>query len=78
MLHLHPRPPPTESQHWPTILLTIYQPYSQQNPFKLQTLHYLPPHQPPLKTLTLLIKPHNPYPYLKPQKPLHPLVRISP
>ncbi|WP_398572914.1 PCRF domain-containing protein, partial [Staphylococcus epidermidis] len=69
---------PTESQHCVTMLLSIYQPYSQQNPFKVQTLHYLPPHQPPLKTLTLLIKPHNPYGYLKPQKALHRLLTISP
>ncbi|WP_398570948.1 PCRF domain-containing protein, partial [Staphylococcus aureus] len=67
ILHLHPPPPPTHSQHSPNILFTIYQPYSHKKRFKLQTLHYLPPHQAPIKTLTFLIKPHNPYPYLKPQ-----------
>ncbi|WP_392397568.1 PCRF domain-containing protein, partial [Priestia megaterium] len=56
----------------------MYTPSAQKKPFKLETLHYLPPHQPPIKTLTLLIKPHNPYGYLKPQKPLHPLLPISP
>ncbi|WP_144520624.1 PCRF domain-containing protein, partial [Bacillus thuringiensis] len=51
---------------------------AQKPAFKLQTVHYLPRHQAGIKTLTLLIKPHNTYTYLKPDEGLHRLLPISP
>lgn len=46
--------------------------------FKVDTLDYLPGDEAGIKSVTLLIKGHNAYGYLKAEKGIHRLVRISP
>ena len=46
--------------------------------FKVETLDYLPGDEAGIKSVTLSIKGHNAYGYLKAEKGVHRLVRISP
>ena len=50
----------------------------EQNGFKVETVDYLPGDEAGVKSVTLLIKGHNAYGYLKAEKGVHRLVRISP
>ena len=56
----------------------MYQRYCEQNGFKVETVDYLPGDEAGVKSVTLLIKGHNAYGYLKAEKGVHRLVRISP
>lgn len=78
ILELHPGAGGTESQDWASILLRMYQRWAENRNFKVQTLDYLPGDEAGVKSVTLLIKGHNAYGYLKAEKGVHRLVRISP
>ena len=60
------------------MLLRMYQRYGEQQGFKVETIDYLPGDEAGVKSVTLLIKGHNAYGYLKAEKGVHRLVRISP
>ena len=77
ILELHPGGG-TESQDWASMLLRMYQRYGEQQGFKVETVDYLPGDEAGVKSVTLLIKGHNAYGYLKAEKGVHRLVRISP
>lgn len=78
ILELHPGAGGTESQDWVSMLLRMYQRYCEQSGFKVETVDYLPGDEAGVKSVTLLIKGHNAYGYLKAEKGVHRLVRISP
>jgi peptide chain release factor 2 len=78
ILELHPGAGGTESQDWASMLLRMYQRWADQHDFSVQTLDYLPGEEAGVKSVTLLIKGHNAYGYLKAEKGVHRLVRISP
>ncbi len=78
ILELHPGAGGTESQDWASILLRMYQRWSEDKNFKVETMDYLPGDEAGVKSVTLLIKGHNAYGYLKAEKGVHRLVRISP
>ncbi|WP_454313155.1 peptide chain release factor 2 [Staphylococcus hominis] len=78
ILELHPGAGGTESQDWASMLLRMYQRYGEQQGFKVETIDYLPGDEAGVKSVTLLIKGHNAYGYLKAEKGVHRLVRISP
>jgi len=78
ILELHPGAGGTESQDWGSILLRMYQRWADKRGFKVETLDYLPGDEAGIKSVTLLIKGHNAYGYLKAEKGVHRLVRISP
>lgn len=78
ILELHPGAGGTESQDWASMLLRMYQRWSEQHGFSVDTLDYLPGDEAGVKSVTLLIKGHNAYGYLKAEKGVHRLVRISP
>ncbi len=78
ILELHPGAGGTESQDWGLILLRMYQRWADKRGFKVETLDYLPGDEAGIKSVTLLIKGHNAYGYLKAEKGVHRLVRISP
>ena len=78
ILELHPGAGGTESQDWASMLLRMYQRYGEQQGFKVETVDYLPGDEAGVKSVTLLIKGHNAYGYLKAEKGVHRLVRISP
>ncbi|WP_419743567.1 peptide chain release factor 2 [Macrococcoides bohemicum] len=78
ILELHPGAGGTESQDWGEMLLRMYQRFSDKRGFKVETLDYLPGDEAGIKSVTILIKGHNAYGYLKAEKGVHRLVRISP
>lgn len=78
ILELHPGAGGTESQDFGSMLLRMYQRFADDQGFKVETLDYLPGDEAGIKSVTLLIKGHNAYGYLKAEKGVHRLVRISP
>ncbi|MBB5173422.1 peptide chain release factor 2 [Texcoconibacillus texcoconensis] len=78
ILELHPGAGGTESQDWASMLLRMYTRWSESRGFKVETLDYLPGDEAGVKSVTLLIQGHNAYGYLKAEKGVHRLVRISP
>ncbi|MFB1052254.1 peptide chain release factor 2 [Paraliobacillus sp. JSM ZJ581] len=78
ILELHPGAGGTESQDWASMLLRMYTRWAESKNFKVETLDYLPGDEAGVKSVTLLIKGHNAYGYLKAEKGVHRLVRISP
>lgn len=78
ILELHPGAGGTESQDWASMLLRMYTRWAEKRGFKVETLDYLPGDEAGVKSVTLLIKGHNAYGYLKAEKGVHRLVRISP
>ncbi|MFB1098042.1 MULTISPECIES: peptide chain release factor 2 [Bacillaceae] len=78
ILELHPGAGGTESQDWASMLLRMYTRWAEKHNFKVETLDYLPGEEAGVKSVTLLIKGLNAYGYLKAEKGVHRLVRISP
>lgn len=78
ILELHPGAGGTESQDWAEMLLRMYTRWAERSGYKVETLDYLPGDEAGVKSVTLLIKGTNAYGYLKAEKGIHRLVRISP
>ncbi|BAU26577.1 peptide chain release factor 2 (bRF-2) [Aneurinibacillus soli] len=78
ILELHPGAGGTESQDWAEMLLRMYTRWADKQGYKVETLDYLPGDEAGVKSVTLSIKGHNAYGYLKAEKGVHRLVRISP
>ncbi|WP_139377079.1 peptide chain release factor 2 [Halobacillus hunanensis] len=78
ILELHPGAGGTESQDWASMLLRMYTRWAEKKGFSVQTMDYLAGDEAGVKSVTLLIKGHNAYGYLKAEKGVHRLVRISP
>lgn len=78
ILELHPGAGGTESQDWGQMLLRMYIRWAEKQGFKVEVLDYMPGDEAGIKSVTLLIKGYNAYGYLKAEKGVHRLVRISP
>lgn len=78
ILELHPGAGGTESQDWASMLLRMYTRWAEGHGYKVETMDYLPGDEAGIKSVTLLIKGFNAYGYLKAEKGVHRLVRISP
>jgi peptide chain release factor 2 len=78
ILELHPGAGGTESQDWAAILLRMYTRWAEDKGYKVEVVDYLPGEEAGIKSVTLLIKGHNAYGYLKAEKGVHRLVRNSP
>lgn len=78
LIELHPGAGGTESQDWGSMLLRMYIRWAEQHDFKVETLDYQAGDEAGIKSVTLLIKGYNAYGYLKSEKGVHRLVRISP
>ncbi len=78
ILEIHPGAGGTESQDWAEMLLRMYRRWAEKRDFKVEVLDYLPGDEAGVKSVTLLIKGYNAYGYLKTEKGVHRLVRISP
>ena len=68
----------TEAQDWCEMLIRMYQMYAQKNGYSVQTLDILPGDDAGVKSATIMISGENAYGYLKSEKGVHRLVRISP
>ncbi|WP_239615890.1 peptide chain release factor 2 [Cohnella mopanensis] len=78
ILELHPGAGGTESQDWAQMLYRMYTRWAEKRGFKVELLDYLPGDEAGIKSVTILVKGHNAYGYLKAEKGVHRLVRISP
>ncbi|WP_160032756.1 peptide chain release factor 2 [Paenibacillus sp. An7] len=78
ILELHPGAGGTESQDWGEMLLRMYTRWAEKHGFKVEVLDYLAGDEAGIKSVTLSIKGYNAYGYLKAEKGVHRLVRISP
>ncbi|MDQ0298267.1 peptide chain release factor 2 [Salibacterium salarium] len=78
ILELHPGAGGTESQDWASMLLRMYVRWAESKGFSVETLDYLAGDEAGLKSATIYIKGHNAYGFLKAEKGVHRLVRISP
>lgn len=78
ILEINPGAGGTESQDWANMLLRMYQRWADQNGFKVAMLDYQAGDVAGVKSVTLEIQGHNAYGYLKSEKGVHRLVRISP
>ena len=68
----------TEAQDWCEMLLRMYQMYAQKNGYETSTIDILPGDDAGVKSATIQISGINAYGYLKSEKGVHRLVRISP
>jgi peptide chain release factor 2 len=78
ILELHPGAGGTESQDWASMLYRMYTRWAEKRGFKVELLDYLPGEEAGIKSVTLLIKGYNAFGYLKSERGVHRLVRISP
>lgn len=78
ILTIHPGAGGTESQDWASMLLRMYTRWAESQDYTVEVLDYQPGEEAGLKDATLLIKGTNAYGYLKSEKGVHRLVRISP
>ena len=78
ILTIHPGAGGTESQDWASMLLRMYSRWAEDQDYTVEVLDYQPGEEAGLKDATLLIKGPNAYGYLKSEKGVHRLVRISP
>lgn len=78
ILGIHPGAGGTESQDWGAMLLRMYTRWAEQHQFKVTTLDYQAGDVAGISSVTLLIAGHNAYGYLRSEKGVHRLVRISP
>lgn len=68
----------TEAQDWVQMLLRMYVRWAEKSGYQVETLDLLAGDEAGVKSATLLIAGHNAYGYLKAEKGVHRLVRISP
>ncbi len=67
-----------DAQDWAEILFRQYSRWSEKKGFKSKTLYYQDDTEGGIKNVTILIQGENAYGYLKAEKGVHRLVRISP
>lgn len=77
-LTIHPGAGGTESQDWAEMLLRMYVRWAERKGFKVEFLDYQPGDEAGVKSVTLQISGENAYGYLRSEKGVHRLVRISP
>lgn len=68
----------TEAQDWVEMLLRMYTRWAETQNYQVQILDYLGGDEAGVKSATILVKGENAYGYLKAEKGVHRLVRISP
>lgn len=78
LLELHPGAGGTESCDWCEMLYRMYTKYAEAKGFKVNVMDYLPGEVAGIKSVTVLIEGPMAYGYLKSEKGVHRLVRISP
>ncbi len=78
ILTLHAGAGGTEACDWVSMLFRMYSRWAEKKGYATEVLDFLDGDEAGLKTITLEIKGENAYGYLKSEKGVHRLVRISP
>lgn len=78
ILELHPGAGGTESQDWCQMLYRMYCRYAEKKGYKVTILDYQDGDEAGIKSCSILIEGYMAYGYLKAEKGVHRLVRISP
>lgn len=78
IITLHPGAGGTESQDWVQMLYRMYGKWANANEFGFKELDFLEGDEAGIKSVTFLIEGENAYGYMKCEKGVHRLVRISP
>lgn len=78
ILSIHPGAGGTESQDWAEMLYRMYVRWAERHGYKADVLDYLDGDEAGIKSVTLQISGENAYGYLKSEKGVHRMVRISP
>lgn len=78
ILTLHAGAGGTEAQDWTSMLLRMFGRFAERSGFNVDVLDYQPGDEAGVKSVTLGINGHNAYGYMKSEKGVHRLVRISP
>ncbi|GMQ63130.1 peptide chain release factor 2 [Vallitalea sp. AN17-2] len=78
IISLHAGAGGTESCDWVSMLLRMYTRWADDKGYKIETLDYLDGEEAGVKSVTIQINGENAYGYLKSEKGVHRLVRISP
>ena len=75
---IHPGAGGTESQDWAEMLYRMYTRWAMKNEYEVKELDYLEGEEAGIKSITFEIIGQNAYGYMKSEKGVHRLVRISP
>lgn len=78
ILAIHPGAGGTESQDWASMLYRMYARWGETHDYEVEILDFLPGEEAGIKSVTLLIKGDYAYGYLKAERGVHRLIRISP
>lgn len=78
IIEFHPGAGGTESQDWGSMLLRMFTRWADSKGFQVETLDYQAGDEAGIKSVTLMIKGYNAFGYLKSERGVHRLVRISP
>ena len=78
IVEIHPGAGGTESCDWANMLYRMYQRWSSKKSFKLEVIDEQQGEEAGIKSVTFIVKGLNAYGYLKNEKGVHRLIRISP
>ena len=78
ILTIHPGAGGTESQDWAQMLLRMYLRWAERGGYGVKTMDYQPGEEAGIKDATFLVEGPYAYGYLKAERGVHRLVRISP
>lgn len=78
IITIHPGAGGTESQDWAEMLYRMYTRWATKNEYEVKELDYLEGEEAGIKSVTFEVIGENAYGYLKSEKGVHRLVRISP
>lgn len=78
ILEIHPGAGGTESCDWANMLYRMYTRYAERHGFKLEVYDYQSGEEAGIKSVSIIVKGVNSYGYLKNEKGVHRLIRLSP
>jgi peptide chain release factor 2 len=78
LVTIHPGAGGTESQDWAEMLMRMYNRWAESHKYEVETLNLMPGEEAGIKSVTLEVRGRFAYGYLKAEKGVHRLVRISP